>query len=116
LLRNLVRHSLEELMRLHVESGQKIPLFPTVDPKDLPKPDPSVPAVVHLYQCDSSDEKDWERMVDWWVTGQPPPHRDAPALPGHRSSPSPPTRRALRGGLCPCGSGKRFRKCCGKRP
>src|SRR5262245_3402006 len=107
LLRNLGRHALEELMRLHMESGQKIPLSPTVDPKDV-QPDPSKPAVVHLYQFDSSDEKDWERMVDWWVTGQPPPHRDAPALPAHRLSPAAPTKRAIRGGPCPCGSGKRY--------
>jgi hypothetical protein len=115
LLRNMVRHTLETLLELHQESGEKIPFLPTIDPKDV-KPDPGKPAVVHLYNFDLADEQDWERMVDWWVTGKPPAHPDTPI----RRAPTPrPSHPRLPGHVgrndpCPCGSGKKFKNCCCK--
>ena len=50
-------------------------------------------------------------------SAEPPPRRVVPSserfLPPE--PPEPPTRRVGRNEPCPCGSGKKFKKCCGAR-
>src|SRR5262249_21146999 len=75
LLRNLVRHALETLFDLHLKSGKKIELFPTAPAPGLEPglaKESTQEAVLYLTDFDLSQEEDWERLVDWWVTGKPP--------------------------------------------
>jgi hypothetical protein len=126
LLRNLVRHTLETLVDLHLKSNKRIPFFPVEKlPADAGKAEP---LVVHLDSYDLSDERDWERMVERWMTGKdvpPAPRKPAPpplpppapaprtgwsGRPGRPGLPGRPSRNDL----CPCGSGKKYKKCCGR--
>jgi hypothetical protein len=116
LVRNMVRYALEALADLHLKSDKRIPLMPTgPSPAELAAGrDSSEPAVVYLTEFDLGKEEDWERMVDWWVTGKPP-SRSSPATASVRRPAAPvqvSPRRVGRNDPCPCGSGKKFKHCC----
>jgi hypothetical protein len=114
LLRALVRDTLERLFDLHLESGKRIPLFPKVPSPEQPS---SEPRVVRLESWDLGKEEDWERMVDFWMTGQEPrpgprPSGSVPALPAKPVQTAPAPQHVGRNAPCPCGSGKKFKNCC----
>jgi hypothetical protein len=126
LLRNLVRHAVETLLDLHMKSDKKIPLFPTGPlPGQAPgaAKDAEEPEVLYLTDFDLNKEEDWERMVDWWVTGAPPGRSSPAPRRGHPPKRhSPRARPALgaegqvgRNDPCPCGSGRKYKNCCMRR-
>jgi preprotein translocase subunit SecA len=62
--------------------------------------------------------------MEWWACFQPPRPKPSPAPP-HRSSPAssaatprpapPPKKKKVgRNDPCPCGSGRKYKHCCGK--
>jgi hypothetical protein len=125
LVRNMVRYALEALADLHLKSDKRIPLMPTATAAEVAAGrDPSEPITVELREFDLGKEEDWERMVDWWVTGKPPTRSTTapPPAPRPRSSLTLPRRSITpasgqrgRNDPCPCGSGKKFKNCCMRR-
>jgi uncharacterized protein YecA (UPF0149 family) len=111
-VRELVRDALETLLDLHLKSEKRIPFFPEAQPAA-----PSAsgePPVVFLTNFDLSDERDWERLVDWWVTGKPPTPKGKPraSLWTKPRKPSAASDAVGRNSPCRCGSGKKFKNCC----
>ena len=75
--------------------------------------------------CEPTGIADTIAELETWAAfrKEPPPRTPTPAsrprlAPPSGSLPPPPklpTRRVGRNALCPCGSGKKFKKCCGSR-
>jgi hypothetical protein len=122
MLRNVVRHTLETLTDMHLESGGRIPVSPThmLPEGERPVRPSSEPPVLRLSHYDLSKEEDWERLVDEWISGKPSPRKGESApTPSPRASsswsPSWSPRQPGQVGRndpCPCGSGKKFKNCC----
>jgi hypothetical protein len=117
LWRNMVRHTLEELFDLHHQSQGRIPFLPRL------KPDPAVrnltDPVVFLTRLDLAEEESWEKLTDMYLTGNggdSAPRRAATPSPTLRipAASADPAKRVGRNDRCPCGSGKKFKHCCGR--
>jgi hypothetical protein len=67
--------------------------------------------------------EDTIQEIEWWACFQPPRPKPSPAPP-HRLSPAssaatprlapPPKKKVGRNDPCPCGSGRKYKHCCGK--
>ena len=104
-LRNTVRSALLTLSDMASRTDGEIEVFPSNadgrGPSDQPK-------TLRLESYDLGKEADWERLLDL-ITGkrQRPVVRDMPPI-------SQPRRKTGRNEPCPCGSGKKYKKCCGR--
>lgn len=58
---------------------------------------------------------EFERIAQYVSKGQLPPPKDAPAAPAGRRPHPMPAKPPGRNEPCPCGSGRKFKHCCGKR-
>lgn len=121
LRRNLVRHSLEELVEMNQDTGGRIPVFPPGYKEDVENH--GGPDTIVICHYDLSKERDWIRLVDSFLGSFMKPaerHRRRGAAlaapPAQSSPPQPPLHwegpRPHRNAPCPCGSGRRFRRCC----
>jgi len=57
------------------------------------------------------------RIAEYIRRGEPPPAKEAPPLPHEdaiRITPGPMPRKVGRNDPCPCGSGRKFKNCCGR--
>jgi hypothetical protein len=125
LLRSIVRHTLECLYDLCEESRGRIPFMPPPDMKparEAAEGKGAEEAVLVVRNFDLSTDEGWEGMVEMFL-GPPPPEVTARFQKPHRPLVSPPERfanvaageqRVGRNDPCPCGSGKKFKKCCGR--
>jgi tetratricopeptide (TPR) repeat protein len=88
-------------------------------PDELPAPQATTgdTAVVYLTELDLSRDADWDRIVTLYLTGRMPPSHPAGFIPAPRWKPfvKAESDKVGRNDPCPCGSGKKFKKCCGKR-
>src|SRR5262249_12836445 len=112
---DIVRDALEMLYKLHVESQGKIPFVPAATP-DAAAPGGGE-AVVVVSRLDMSKEETWERLTRMYMTGKAEkPGWSRAAAPRPRAAPvqSDPPERIGRNESCPCGSGKKFKHCCGR--
>jgi hypothetical protein len=114
---DMVRQTLEELFELHRQSQGRIPFLPPFEP------DPSVKiegdAVLVLRSLDLSKEESWEQLTRMFLTGKcadRPTRRPPMPLLGLRAPPAGPAPRDRigRNDRCPCGSGNKFKHCCGR--
>ncbi len=118
LLEAMVRETLERLWQLHLESKGTIVFLPIFEPPPLPEGETG-PRQVVVKELDLGDERTWKALTTMYLTGRFPgvtPARAAPVplpLPPHRPAMGPPDRVG-RNQPCPCGSGKKFKKCCGR--
>jgi hypothetical protein len=118
-VRDLVRDSLTALVHLHHKSNRKIAMLPEL-PQEAAD-GPSARAIVEAYRNDTSKEESRERVIDVWVGSRAPRPRQAPVSRPTTSRPTPhprrpaPTRAQIgRNDPCPCGSGKKYKVCCGR--
>jgi tetratricopeptide (TPR) repeat protein len=113
LLRQIVRQTLERLLELHHKTKGRIDLLPAPTPEAIAVSKDDVPVVV-LTSFDLAREDDWDRLVGTFLGDAPAKPRRAPsppviAAPSYERAPS---SRVGRNDPCPCGSGKKFKKCC----
>ena len=118
LLRKMVRHTLESLIELHEQSDGRIEMCPKQPPQEMDDTN-AKEAVVYLKTFDLSKEDDWEAWTNT-VLGELPPsesdkkHRPRKPVPAYRYPEQDREIRSARNDPCPCGSGKKFKKCCGR--
>jgi tetratricopeptide (TPR) repeat protein len=114
LLHDLVRDTLECLFALH--AGKKdLSFLPPFDPAPAQGGDGRIPQSVLLY-LDLTTDKGWETLTTIYLTGTLPASPQAPppaGLLGNRGI-LPAGQRVGRNERCPCGSGKKFKHCCGR--
>src|SRR5262249_44610690 len=110
--------TLERLWDLHQESGGAIEFMPLPEPPPAPE-GATGPRQVRLLELDLGEEKTWKDLTTMYLTGRFPGIAPPPAAP--LRLPPPPGRpgpgstgRVGRNQLCPCGSGKKFKRCCGR--
>jgi len=63
--------------------------------------------------------EDTVRELEWWACFRPPPppvpQRPPSPAPGVTARPAPPPQKKVgRNEPCPCGSGRKYKHCCGK--
>lgn len=124
LRRNIVREAIESLLEAHAESKGQIDLLPKVNPEELKKPPRGEPLVLELREFDLSSEEGINDLCDVYLeqprrSGRglfPRQEESAPVAssdwrtaPIHRQTPI-----AGRNDRCPCGSGRKYKKCCGR--
>jgi hypothetical protein len=122
--RHLVREAIENLLQAHAESKGKIDLLPEMTPELLKGRPKDEPVVLELREVDLGSEKGLKELCDMFLG---PPRRRVPNLFGRRSEREPemtddrpPTpvhresRTVGRNEPCPCGSGRKYKKCCGR--
>lgn len=124
LRRNLARRAIEQLLAAHAESKGQIDLLPTVDPEEYAKHRADGPEVVELREFDLGSEAGIEELCGMFV--EPPRRRDRGLFrrPRRRVAEASdeyvaaPLRRTAvapgRNDPCPCGSGHKYKKCCGR--
>lgn len=132
LLRNLVEHSLEQLIELNARSGGRIPIIPPS--AALPGTvDTSGTVTIHVQTIDLSDHRVWNRLIDYHLGLGPSPflherrveRAESTDPPSQQTVSAKPLKKAARrcsipweGELpqryapCPCGSGRKFKRCC----
>lgn len=126
LRRNLVRGAIEFLLQAHAESNGQIDLLPTMSREDMEKRGEDEPLVVELREFDLGSEEGLDDLCDMFLE---PPRRGWRDIFGRRKKrvprvlddwPAAPIRRDVvlvaRNARCPCGSGHKYKKCCGKLP
>jgi len=104
-LRNIVRDSLGMLCRIGVETDGEVEVLPPL--KRAERRVLGEPATLDLETYDLAKEADRERFVDMIVGKPQRPIRRIPTPAGVR-------RKIGRNDPCPCGSGVKYKKCCGK--
>jgi tetratricopeptide (TPR) repeat protein len=131
LRRNLVRGAIECLLAAHAESNGQIDLLPTMDPSEMEKARGDEPAVLELREFDLGSEEGINDLCAMFLErprrsgrGLFPRRKkrvpdatgkaaccpdDWPATPIHRETPT-----VGRNDRCPCGSGRKYKKCCGR--
>ncbi len=124
LRRELVRGSIESLLAAHAQSKGQIDLLPTAAPAELRNEREDEPVVLHLREFDLSSDEGIDELCECFL--EPPRSRwadlfgrskrklpeawgDAPATPVHRAA-----LAVGRNAPCPCGSGHKYKKCCGR--
>ena len=133
LRRDLFGALLEQVVTVEQKTKHRIELFPTANPRAGSQPgmdQEQSPPVVYLTSFDLSNARDFERVYHMFRTGQlPEPPRKGPlrflrgTLPTGEAAPeagsvSGPRVRELprkvgRNAPCPCGSGRKYKRCCG---
>lgn len=112
LLREVVRAALEGWMETQIQLKQT-PSFPPFHP--VAGGTGEIPMTL-LETLNLPTAKGWDTLVNIYLTGKLPNTR--PSLLGRMfgagSSPRGTAMRVGRNDLCPCGSGKKFKHCCGK--
>jgi hypothetical protein len=115
LLQEMVRDTLERLFELHTQSKGAIAFLP---PFERPDGIETRPEDAGLVELDLDTEEAWETLVATFLTGKVPDAR-ARSSPLPLPLPRPPqplaSGRVGRNDPCPCGSGKKFKHCCGKK-
>jgi tetratricopeptide (TPR) repeat protein len=124
LRRNLVRGAIGCLLEAHAESNGQIDLLPTMSPAELAKRGKDEPVVVELREFNLGSEKgiddlcdiylEWPRQSEGGLFRRrkervPEAPDDWPTMPIHREA-----EAVGRNAPCPCGSGRRYKKCCGR--
>jgi len=120
-VRAMVWNALAVLSRLHVESGRRISLFPEVTDESQAALMRQIDANLLREDFDPSRKaEEIERLIDLWV-GERAPRPKTPTRPMTPARPTLPGRRATgarrqvgRNDPCPCGSGKKYKACCGR--
>lgn len=133
-LEEIVRDTLSKLFDLHCETDGEIPFPPDFD---VPPPQGRMradePAAVYLTELDLGTDEAWDTLTTLCLTGKMPQHemervrkageaamgnpRRLPAGPSQREKAATAShdRRVGRNAPCPCGSGRKYKRCCGKR-
>lgn len=124
LRKQLVRGAVDWLLEAHFESDGKIDFIPKTTPEELAARNNGEPPVLEIREFDLGSEKGIQELCDSFL-GLPP--RRFSRLFGRKQSPAPvsperslalPQRRTDpppgRNALCPCGSGHKYKKCCGR--
>lgn len=132
LLENIVRDSIGRLFDLHCDSDGAIPFPPDfATPPPTTNPDEG-PNIISLFEIDLSRDEAWDIMTSICLTGKVPKHirrreerrmgLEESGTTRNRLSPSSTIaephaaetkRRVGRNDRCPCGSGKKYKRCCG---
>src|SRR5262249_10871877 len=118
LLRKIVRHTLESLIELHQQSDGRIEMCPKQLPQEMDNRN-AEETVVHLKTFDLSKEEDWDEWTNTILgelpaTGSDKKHRARKSVPAYQYPEQDHETRIGRNDPCPCGSGKKFKKCCGR--
>lgn len=124
LKRTLVEVTLRNLVEWNVETKGEIAIFPPVSRAAAATDGGKQPAVLQLMEFDTSTRAGIERLIDFVLT--PPGERgkrfSTPTRRPFESSYPVKNPRAVstaatpgRNDACPCGSGRKFKHCCGKR-
>ncbi|MCH7994271.1 MAG: SEC-C domain-containing protein [Planctomycetes bacterium] len=124
LRRNLVRGAIELLLEAHAESKGEIDLLPTMSPEYLGKRGKDEPVVLVLRDFDLGSEEGLDDLCNMFLE---PPRRTWRDMFGRGKKrvseasddwPAAPIRRDVvhvaRNARCPCGSGHKYKKCCGR--
>jgi hypothetical protein len=116
MVRGLVDDALWDLARLHHDSDRRIPMFPKGA-----EGVPSDGAILEASQNAPSKEEGRQRVIDLWVGDRAPraqqtaaPHTMTPRQTPHPRRPTAARRPTGRNDPCPCGSGKKYKSCCGR--
>jgi preprotein translocase subunit SecA len=115
LLHDLVRDTLERLFDLHTQSKGAIEFLP---PFERPEGSETRPKDLRLIDLDMGSEETWETLTAMFLTGKVPDARARGRplpLPQRPVLAPPSSRRIGRNDPCPCGSGRKFKHCCGKK-
>jgi SEC-C motif-containing protein len=118
LLRKMVRHTLESLLELRDETNGRIELYPNLPPEKRDDKDMKE-AVVVFKSYDLGKEEDWDKWTESFLGELPASesdeeHRARKPVPAYRYPEQDRELRVGRNDPCPCGSGKKFKKCCGR--
>lgn len=125
ILRQIVRESLERLFSLHQNSPGTTPFPPEFE--EVPSDWSVAPNIVDPGRLDLSSDDDWEVLTSICLEGKAPPRGQERAAsrknrsrvdkrPEDKPVNSPmltSNRRVGRNEPCPCGSGKKYKRCCG---
>jgi hypothetical protein len=104
-LRDLAMSALETLCEASARTNGKVKPVPSYRPDKIEPSDK--PVTINIETFDLSKESHRERVVDM-VLGKP-------LSSAARSRPEPdPPRKIGRNDPCPCGSGRKYKKCCGR--
>lgn len=124
LRRNLVREAIECFLAAHAESGGQFDLLPTMNPDEMEKDRGDEPVVLELREFNLGREEGIEDLCDLYLERPRRHWRDLFPRRKKRASdasddwlPAPIHREALavgRNDRCPCGSGHKYKKCCGR--
>ncbi|MBI4606878.1 MAG: tetratricopeptide repeat protein [Planctomycetes bacterium] len=113
--RAIVRNCLSELLEIHEETEGTVPfsLRPeSAGPAFSSSKEEAV--TLELHQLDLSEEDDQERLVSLLLR-EPPPARRFQRLRHRLAEPQDfQIGRPTRNGPCPCGSGRKYKNCCGR--
>lgn len=135
LLVNMVRHSLEQLFDLHLETDGEVPFPPKLNlPSGLEENERKPNEIVDL-QLDLNTDEGWEVLTSICLTGKVPERirrreekqlaeterfrsrgQDVELIENGHALDDPvelrPLKKAGRNDPCPCGSGKKYKRCC----
>jgi uncharacterized protein YecA (UPF0149 family) len=124
LRRKLVRGAIECLLEARAQSNGQIDLLPKLDPAELQKGREDEPVVLHLREFDLGSAEGMNDLCSMFVeqprrTGRGLLRRGNKLLPDASENwPATPTHREPltvgRNEPCPCGSGHKYKKCCGR--
>jgi tetratricopeptide (TPR) repeat protein len=127
LLRKIVRDTLERLFDMHdPEGGLDFLPWPIPDKETIASVDAGN---LRLLELDFSQDSAWETMTDLFIDGNLKRHlqrngrsrrvpqrpKDLQPAPFSFTSSMASDRRISRNRPCPCGSGKKYKKCCAPR-
>ena len=126
LRRDVVRGAIEFLLEAHAKSNGQFELLPAIDPDMMEKRRTDDVAVVEIREIDLGSDEGLDDLRDMFLgeprrsgrglfrrqskrlSGAPD---DSLAAPIRRDTPA-----VSRNAPCPCGSGHKYKKCCGRRP
>jgi len=124
LRRNLVHGAIRCLLAAHAESHGQIDLLPKVSPEEMEERSEKAPVVLELREFDLGSEKGVDELCNAFLE---PPRRRWLDMFSRREKMVPeasqgrfaaPIRREAlhvgRNEYCPCGSGHKYKKCCGR--
>ena len=121
LRRDMFSALLEQVGIIQKETGHKAELFPPAKPDDLSEA--KEPVTINIRSFDPSDPEGFEWLYHAFRHGRVPKGAMKPDLTLEASRPQevvrqPPVlrsgRKIGRNDPCPCGSGKKYKKCCGR--
>lgn len=124
LRRNLVRGAIESLLEAHAESNGQFDLLPTMDPDEMKKGRSDEPVVIEIREFDLGSDEGLDDLRDVFLGERRRSLRDPLSRRMKRLAAAPdddlaaPIRReelaVPRNAPCPCGSGHKYKKCCGR--